>query len=112
MSRIVSVFLATAVLAAPIVAPVQAQGLSDSFGPGRDAQGMFILRIPFGDPAVKRIEPEFGVQLGVSNRAERQYKTDRHEAKSGARIPGLDTEVIPTWRFESLGSEKDEDNRG
>ena len=60
---------------------------------------MVILRIPFGDPAAKTVAPEFGLQLGASNRAERQYRADRHESRSGARLPSYDTDIIPIWKI-------------
>ena len=100
VSRFAAIVLAGVVLAFVIMSSAHAQGLSDRFGSDGEASGMVILRIPFGDPAAKRLAPELGVQLGADSQAERQYRADRYEPRSGARIPSYDTEIIPTWKIQ------------
>ena len=112
MGRAAILVVAATVL---VAGHTQAMAFADRFGQSDQVGGMFIMRIPFGDPAAKSVEPEFGVQLGFQNQQEKLYRADRYDATSGARVPEFDTEVIPTWRIkadpEQSGEQQSQERR-
>lgn len=100
MTRLAQIALAGVLLAAVAGSPAQAQGLSGGFGQDHEASGMVILRIPFGTPGAASAKPELGLRLGAQSAQERQYRTKRYDARSGARVPTYDTDGVPTWKLE------------
>ncbi len=65
----------------------------------QEVQGLFFLRIPFGqDKAFER--PSFGVDLDMRSEVQRQHAPDSYDPKSGRRIPDQDPDKVRTWELE------------
>ena len=105
------------ILAAAIVA-IQAANIEtawadedSSLDPRDDMRGMFVLKLPFGGPEI--ISPPrvgLGIQKGQAN--EFDYRRNRHDSRTGRRLPELDTGSIRTWSVDDLDFSLPEDPRG
>lgn len=68
----------------------------------REIRGLVIFKIPFGATKRSKLTPEMGLDLSVNKPEDELYKQERFDRRTGAKLPEVDMESIPTWSLEDL----------
>lgn len=89
-------------LALAVIQPALAETDDPRQESPREIRGLVIFKIPFGTTKRDKLIPEVGLDLSVNRLQDEPYKAERFDRRTGAKLPEVDMESIPTWSLEDL----------